>query len=140
MVCGFLAGRLIMNGGAAFFHLMAAFAAGSFVAGATVPAASCPLACFSILSWQATASPMVKQCLGCSQLCGIRNVFNTRVQVKTPLRSPDSRDAVTSVFACQGLPGPLLPEHARIHFLRARGRFGCSCVSLSVSSSELIEL
>ncbi|CAE7769705.1 Nek1, partial [Symbiodinium necroappetens] len=27
------AGRLIMNGGAAFFHLMAAFAAGSFVAG-----------------------------------------------------------------------------------------------------------
>ena len=28
--------------------------------------------------------------------------------------------------ANQGLPGPLLPEHARVHFLRARGRFGRS--------------
>ena len=64
--CFLLPGRLIMNGGAAFFNLMAAFAAGSFVAGATDPAASCPLACFSILSWQATASPTVKQCLACS--------------------------------------------------------------------------
>ena len=46
------------------------------------------------------------------------------VQVKTMLSSHDSCDAITSVLACQGLPGPLLPQHARVHFLRAGAALG----------------